>query len=35
MNVLNLFQKGSSRNVLSLKSEKRGDFSYNKSPRFD
>ena len=29
MNVFNLFQKGSSRNVLSLKSEK-GDFSYNK-----
>ena len=30
MNVLNFFQKGSSRSVLSLKSEKRGDFSYNK-----
>ena len=34
MNVLNLFQEESSRNVLSLKSEKKRDFSYNKSPRF-
>ena len=34
MNVLSFFKKGSSHNVLSLKSEKRGDFSYDKTPRF-
>ena len=34
IDVPNLFQKGSSRNVLSLKSVKRGEFSYNKSPHF-